>query len=313
MRKRAGSISAWKTRARRLSSTRALVRVLVVALLLPMGISLAQTAPPANGAVDTKAVSDLMLQALHTSDPAARIKIYEDVIKLDPNNTQAYNEREKAVQEIQKNKQDAADKQRKDGEARAKETEGKKAIDGAEKAFYQGNYGLAQQLLQQAQQLIPGNPAVQRVTQMLRYTGMVSRFRYVAFGGVAILAGTLVGFFLWIFAKRQPFLEAMDGEVRGMRYPVDKEVTAIGAVPELDGQKNDIVLTDRKGLISRIHCEIHWTKGKLYVVDCQSSNGTFVDGRRIPAGRMVPLGKGDRVELAKAGTLKVGFRRKGKS
>ncbi|MGA2137038.1 MAG: FHA domain-containing protein, partial [Bryobacteraceae bacterium] len=209
--------------------------------------------------------------------------------------------------------QDAADKQRKDGEARAKETEGKKAIDGAEKAFYQGNYGLAQQLLQQAQQLIPGNPAVQRVTQMLRYTGMVSRFRYVAFGGVAILAGTLVGFFLWIFAKRQPFLEAMDGEVRGMRYTVDKEVTAIGAVPELDGQKNDIVLTDRKGLISRIHCEIHWTKGKLYVVDCQSSNGTFVDGRRIPAGRMVPLGKGDRVELAKAGTLKVGFRRKGKS
>ncbi|MGA2136827.1 MAG: hypothetical protein ABSH50_31435, partial [Bryobacteraceae bacterium] len=121
-----------------------MVRVLVVALLLPMGISLAQTAPPANGAVDTKAVSDLMLQALHTSDPAARIKIYEDVIKLDPNNTQAYNEREKAVQEIQKNKQDAADKQRKDGEARAKETEGKKAIDGAEKAFYQGNYGLAQ-------------------------------------------------------------------------------------------------------------------------------------------------------------------------
>ena len=45
------------------------------------------------------------------------------------------------------------------------------------------------------------------------------------------------------------------------------------------GQKNDIVLDDRR--VSRRHAEIRLRLGRYTLYDLQSTNGTFVNGRRI--------------------------------
>jgi ABC transport system ATP-binding/permease protein len=52
-------------------------------------------------------------------------------------------------------------------------------------------------------------------------------------------------------------------------------------------------------LVSRLHCRITATADNLEVVDLKSTNGTFVNGKRVTKGR---LGSGDllrvgRVEL----------------
>ena len=90
----------------------------------------------------------------------------------------------------------------------------------------------------------------------------------------------------------------------------DYDVTSIGAVPEYSGTPNQIILTDNLGAISRRHCQVHLKNRKLYLVDCNSSNGTFLNGQRIPPQRYVPIKKGARIELAHAARLEVGFERK---
>ena len=38
--------------------------------------------------------------------------------------------------------------------------------------------------------------------------------------------------------------------------------------------------------------------GKLYIVDLNATNGTYVNGEKIPAGKEIPLEVGDRFRLA---------------
>lgn len=76
-------------------------------------------------------------------------------------------------------------------------------------------------------------------------------------------------------------LEGLEGKVAGHRFPLDAETITIGRD---DG--NDIVLDDLS--VSLKHAEIV-RKGKHYVVfDLSSSNGTFVQGRRISENALRP-------------------------
>ncbi len=60
------------------------------------------------------------------------------------------------------------------------------------------------------------------------------------------------------------------------------------------GSDNDIIVPD--GMVSRHHCQIkHDNNGCFYVVDFGSSNGTYVNGRRISGE--YPLRWGDRVQV----------------
>ncbi|MCG8421605.1 MAG: FHA domain-containing protein [Proteobacteria bacterium] len=48
-------------------------------------------------------------------------------------------------------------------------------------------------------------------------------------------------------------------------------------------------------LVSAEHAAFHWTDSGWTVRDLSSSNGTFVDGRRLEAGERMPLGVGARI------------------
>ena len=50
--------------------------------------------------------------------------------------------------------------------------------------------------------------------------------------------------------------------------------------------------------VSRTHARIIKRAGKLYIVDLNATNGTYVNGERITAGNEVPLEVGDRFRLA---------------
>ncbi|MCS6802694.1 MAG: FHA domain-containing protein [Chloroflexota bacterium] len=73
--------------------------------------------------------------------------------------------------------------------------------------------------------------------------------------------------------------------------PVERLPAALGRA--LD---NDIVLDDRS--VSRYHAQLRAADGKLVIVDLQSTNGTFVNGRRVTGAAR--LKDGDSVRLGRA-------------
>jgi hypothetical protein len=71
------------------------------------------------------------------------------------------------------------------------------------------------------------------------------------------------------------------------RIPLGPDAVTIGRDPE-----NDLVLDDRR--VSRRHAEIRLRLGRYTLYDLQSTNGTFVNGRRVAE---VVLSDGDRVQI----------------
>ncbi len=60
-------------------------------------------------------------------------------------------------------------------------------------------------------------------------------------------------------------------------------------------KQNDFVVDDR--MVSRFHLEIQQIRGSYYVQDRDSSNGTYINGKRIASGKYIKLNKGDSLRL----------------
>lgn len=118
----------------------------------------------------------------------------------------------------------------------------------------------------------------------------------------AIVSVVGISLFL-LLRKRKGLLELVDGERAGEVFPLDKPAIKIGALT--DG--NDLVVSDRKGKISRFHCEIV-REGRRYFIKDVSTNGTWVNEQYLEAGQPKVLRKGDRLSLA--GELTMIFRLK---
>ena len=61
------------------------------------------------------------------------------------------------------------------------------------------------------------------------------------------------------------------------------------------GRDNDVILADDEKGVSRTHAELRFENGRYVVVDLQSQNGTWVNGRRVdraevPAGAEIVIG-----------------------
>jgi hypothetical protein len=108
----------------------------------------------------------------------------------------------------------------------------------------------------------------------------------------AIVGVIAVGLYL-LLRKRQGLLEFADGNRMGEIFPLDKPATKIGALSD----DNDLVVSDRKGKVSRYHCEIV-REGRRYFIKDGSTNGTWVNQECLEAGRPKLLRKGDRLSLA---------------
>jgi len=267
---------------------------------------------------DKKKVSDLTSQALTTKDPAQRQQMYGEILKISPDNAVAAQGYKDAQQEIEKTnaeKQKAAEdqqKQQQDDATRAATLASSKQA--AENAIVQGDLAKAQQQLAIAQKANPSDPTVLSLKQRVD-AEVASRLRvkYMAIGGV-VLAALGAGLLIFLTSgKKEPYMEVVEGLDKGKRYKLDQEVVHVGAVAEDGGSKNDIVVHDVERMISRFHCEIHHKDGKLYLIDLNSSNGTFIDKKKAPPGRPVRLKSGSQVALGGSCTLRVGFEKVKKS
>jgi hypothetical protein len=74
---------------------------------------------------------------------------------------------------------------------------------------------------------------------------------------------------------------------------LNPDVTVIGKKPDLV----DAAITFNN-MISRKHCRIERKNDSFYIADEQSSNGTFVNGYRLVAGRLYHINRGDIIRMA---------------
>jgi len=88
-----------------------------------------------------------------------------------------------------------------------------------------------------------------------------------------------------------PSLFVIQGRDRGTRYPLPATEGAVGIGRE---SGNAVQIHDSE--VSRRHAEIRFNDGKHVIVDLQSSNGTFVNGRRVERAE---LAHADRVLLGR--------------
>jgi len=262
-------------------------------------------------------VAMLLQQALKSSDPSQQLGMYDQILMLDPNNQVAFNARKDAQgkldEQARKSAQQAEESSKQAAGEQQKQANLAGAIQGAEAAFLAGNLVAAEQSLSAAERIAPDNPQVRGLRSRLD----VARQRKdsVLGLGAAGLGTVLLGGIAWIFVagrRKDPYAEIVDGLDKGKRYNIDKEVTMLGAIPEDGGAKNDIVLRDAERMISRFHAQLHFREGKLYVVDTNSFNGTFVDKKRLEPGKPRQLKGGARVSFAGTCTIKFGFEKRSK-
>jgi putative nucleotidyltransferase with HDIG domain len=84
---------------------------------------------------------------------------------------------------------------------------------------------------------------------------------------------------------------ADDGPAKGASFPLTGPVHRLGR-----GEEADICILDTA--ISKVHCLIEMTDGKVFIVDTGSRNGTFLDGIRLLPER--------RYELEAGGVIRIG-------
>ena len=88
---------------------------------------------------------------------------------------------------------------------------------------------------------------------------------------------------------RRVRLSVSTGPAAGRQYATDKERIRIGNArvpPGRDGSGNDLALDDKK--VSRFHCEISFTDKGWLLTDLDSTNGTWLDGKRVERAYISP-------------------------
>jgi serine phosphatase RsbU (regulator of sigma subunit) len=84
-------------------------------------------------------------------------------------------------------------------------------------------------------------------------------------------------------ALRAHYLLIVDGEGKGRRIPIGNEPFVIGR-----SSPADVVLADQQ--ISRSHCRVCLAMNEVIVIDLNSSNGSYIDGKKLSGGAPLPVG-----------------------
>lgn len=93
-------------------------------------------------------------------------------------------------------------------------------------------------------------------------------------------------------------LEMLEGDSVGFVFPLAQDRVTIGR----HGGDADWPIHDDRRKLSRCHCEVT-RNGKEFFLTDRSTNGTSINGQRIPQGEPVRLQKKDRIELGDVVTL----------
>jgi hypothetical protein len=262
-------------------------------------------------------IAKLMAKALASKDPNEQVKLYTEILLLDPNNTVAYQARKEAQDKIDRAAAEQAQQQAQRAqqveEAISRETTRRQALKKAEEAYLAGDAEAAARQVEIARRAAPNDPEVKNMADLVgREIESRRRKKYLLLGGGAALAAVLMLVLILRMRSRDPYMEIISGEGKGKRFPFDGEVMRIGAVAQDGASKNDIVVRDVERMISRFHCEIHRRGKKFYLIDCESANGTWVDRKQAPPNKPVRLKGGARIDLAGTATLRLGFEKRKK-
>jgi hypothetical protein len=99
-------------------------------------------------------------------------------------------------------------------------------------------------------------------------------------------------------AQRKVALKIVDGVGRGRMYTVESEIFRIGAAEsDRKEEKNDLILSDSLGLVSRFHCALLRRDKKWILVD-SSLNGTLLNDRPVGRGEPQTVRDGDEITIA---------------
>lgn len=71
--------------------------------------------------------------------------------------------------------------------------------------------------------------------------------------------------------------------------------------------KSDADILFSSNEVSRLHAQLIYDGNRVYIQDCESTNGTFVNGTRIPSGQLIELKTGDTILFSSSGNSKMIF------
>jgi hypothetical protein len=257
----------------------------------------------------------LTMDALGASTPEDAVRINKQILFLDPGDMPAQQRLDKAQGQI-----DAANAQREHGmaeqqasTARLQENIARRnaLVRQTQDALLQGNLNQAKDRLNDAQRLGASGPVVDRLQSLIRTRIRDRLLLRAGLGGGGLLA--LVGLPIFLWRRRGKtviaYLIALDGVDKGKRYVLNQEVTHIGGVAMDGGRKNEVLVRDPDRQVSRFHCEVHKRHRSCYLIDLDSSNGTFLRNRPLQPGVAARLRDGDRFTLARAAAFELHLER----
>ena len=259
-----------------------------------------------------------MAQVLQTNDPEEQVRLYTQILLLDPENQVAFNGRQQAKQKIDeanaKKQQEEQQKVEVTSTQNEKDTQGADAKQKAEAAFIAGDLATAKTQIATAEKLLQNDPEVEALRSRIDVASKArERVKYFwTAAGILAIVGLVTTLFV-MGRNKDAYLEVIQGMDKGKRYNLDQEVIHIGAIAQDGGNKNEIVVRDMERMISRFHCEIHKRNGKFFLIDLGSANGTTVDRQTAKAGKPIRLKTGARVELGGTCAMRLGWERRKKA
>jgi hypothetical protein len=267
-----------------------------------------QPAPGAAPDFNQQQILELKRRAL-TADPKTQLELYQQVLKINPDDATALDRVDKLKAELdraaQRNVEDTLAAQDRDAKARLF----KAALDAAAQGAVQAKQTRTSAPLTEAEaklaqarkyaQTPADEQELERVSQLVVAERAVQRTRaYELWGGLGLIGAAAIAGLVFYFWRRPRALEMLDGPEPGRHYALRTENTSIGALQS----GVDWFIADVERKVSRHHCDIV-RQGRHYFVVDRSTNGTLLNGQRIRPGEPVLLRSGDRIGLGGAVTL----------
>lgn len=277
-----------------------------------MGQTPATTPPAAAPSTPSAEINDKFVKAANSTDPYEKKQLALEILAVDSSHAAALALLREAEQQIKQQEAAKAEESKKEQQTKENLRQGKMALSRFGAALGVGNLTLAAAELEAAKRLGVTGAPVQNAERLLRTAQDRARWKkYLTIGGMAALLGSLLALVLVWRSGKEGYVEAMKkGTNRGKRFALEKEITNIGSIKEHGEDKIDIVINDLEGMISRLHCQIYRKNKKYYLVDCNSSNGTWLNGERIRPEKLFRLRRGAHIALAQRITLRFGMERK---
>ena len=254
-------------------------------------------------------VRQLTVDALSTSTPEDAVRINKQILVLDPSDMPAQQRLDKAQAQV-----DAANLIHEHTQQTQQASTAKNSATLARRDallhqtqddLLRGDPNQAHDHLNDAERLGAAGPEVDRLQSIVGQRLRNRLLLRLGLGGGSLFALLAAAIYFWRRRRMSliALLVALDGPDKGKRFLLNQEVTHIGAVAMDGGKKNEVLVRDPDRQVSRFHCEVHKRGNLCFLIDLDSSNGTFLRNRRIEPGVAMKLRNGDRITLARSASF----------